>query len=189
MRLDSTALTTLLSLFHWAPEARRKECRLSNHKCQTEVRVTLWKGQWVNQGYPISNNLQTFRNAGRSAATHWPEARCQMTLWPPPAVWGSRDTSARLTKEEAGGKRSRAACFVNWSPLFETQTFLLLPSFSTAASLFTPGGKISMHTEVWMQGRLYTRALKTWFRSKEKQNTNEENSCWRWFRFTVFSGG
>lgn len=78
-------LYSLLSLFHPLPEGGRKEPQIPD--CSEGDIVQ--KGQWVNQGYPISNNPQTFRNAERSAAADWPRGCCHMTPWPPPAVWGT----------------------------------------------------------------------------------------------------
>lgn len=119
---------------------------------------------------------------------------CHMTLWPPPAVWGSRDTSARLTKEEAGGKRSWAGCFINWSPLFELQTYLVLfllahiflPSLSFCNVVFyLPLGK-AFYSRWGLDSRSVAQCS-TEELVQVKQNIDEENSRWLWSGFMVFS--
>lgn len=153
---------TLQPVIIISSRARRKK----NHKCQTLVKVTLWKGQWANQGYPISNNPQTFRNA---VAADWPEAAVMwpfdpLQLFEEAITW--RVTSSRLTKEETGGKRSRAggsmnseSCFISWSlqtknlQLWQICSFFVnIPvsvspcsHFSNVVSLFTPGRAFYSH--------------------------------------------
>lgn len=103
-------------------------------------------GQWVIQGYPISNSPQTFRNADRpEAAVIWPFDPLQ--LFGEAITW--RVTSGSLTKEETGGKRSRAggsadseSCFINCSSQTENRQVwrsCSFDEFSLVAHVFLLG--------------------------------------------------
>lgn len=95
----------LLSLFYPAPEGRRKECRLSNRKCQAVVKVSVVKRAVGDSGL---SNIKQSTDVKECWALHsCPLARgcCHMTLWPPPAVEESHYPTSHLCRPDK--RRSR----------------------------------------------------------------------------------
>lgn len=107
-RWEGINFYTTLSLFHPAPEGRRRN-RLLNHRCQPVVKkVTVWI-----RVIRYQTIQQTFRNAERSAAADWPPRRLSYDPLTPSSCLrkplADESPLCSLTREESGGgKRSRA---------------------------------------------------------------------------------
>lgn len=135
------------------------------------MKVTLWKGQRVNQGYPISQNPQTafsgcWLAAGCCHTTLWPvqlfeEAITWLVTSDKRRKWWREELSSRLSLLVSDRRR-----LLDCSHTLAYFSHLIFPSeIILTWVVYLPLRK------VWIQGRPNNASQQSRSRSKEKQNT------------------